>query len=78
MDNNEYDRRVGVLVKEALDAAGVTITRAANETGIPYATLHRKLNPNTGRVTPFNAGELHTIALLLGCTEASFLPEVAA
>lgn len=57
-----YTERVAAAVAAAIAAAGITYQATAKGTGIPQATLHRKLNEHV----PFNARELEQIARYLG------------
>lgn len=61
---SSFPAALGAVVEEALRSAGLTTRRsAADATGIPLATLHRKI---TNPASPFNANELNQIALVTG------------
>lgn len=60
-------RRVVEVVNQAVEAQGLTLRTLSDATGIPLATLHRRL---TGKV-PFDLVELDAVALALGTTMAA-------
>lgn len=76
MDNTtETSRKVAAAVAEALSTADISVLAAAERTGIPRATLDRRLKG----VTAFDIVELELMATMLGRTVADFLvPEGAA
>jgi predicted transcriptional regulator len=62
------DREVGRVVAEMLDQAGISRKRASEVTGIPRATLLRRLNGAS-----FQILELRAIAEMLGVTIAEIV-----
>ncbi|MGW5316752.1 helix-turn-helix domain-containing protein [Nocardia thailandica] len=64
---------LGQSVREAVTDAGLSIRKVAEETGIAFATLQRKLKGHTR--STFDVVELHQIATLLDRPTASLLPE---
>lgn len=56
-----YTERVAAAVAAAITEAGITYQAVAKGTGIPPATLHRKLNEHAA----FNVRELEQIAMYL-------------
>ena len=73
-DNDEYDRKVGVIVRDAIEAKGLSVNGAAKESGIAYATLDRKLRG----LSSFNVRELRALARITGRSVRAFLPVKAA
>ncbi|MGI5223242.1 helix-turn-helix domain-containing protein [Nocardia sp. CA-290969] len=64
---------VGESVGRALDAADLSLRKAAAQTGIPYTTLHRKIKGH-GK-TGFTINELLNIAEALDMSLSQLLPE---
>lgn len=64
---------LGQSVREAVEGAGLSIRRVADETGISFTTLQRKIKGQTR--STFDVVELHQIATLLHRSTASLLPE---
>jgi predicted transcriptional regulator len=62
------DREVARVVAEMLDQAGISRKRASEVTGIPRATLLRRLNGAS-----FQILELRAIAEMLGVTVAEIV-----
>jgi transcriptional regulator with XRE-family HTH domain len=56
------DVLLGTVVSAAIEAAGLSQNRVAEETGIPLATLNRNLRG----LYPFKYAHLHQVAELLG------------
>lgn len=63
-DQHDATRGIASVASAALTEAGISQRDAAERTGIPLATLSRRL---TGR-TPFILTELEAIASLVGTT----------
>jgi transcriptional regulator with XRE-family HTH domain len=63
--------RIAEVVSGALESAGLTQSRVADLTGIPLATLNRRLRG----ITPFTYRELDLIAPLLERTVSSIAAE---
>lgn len=57
--------RIGGRIRAKITQTGATIAGLAETTGIPRATLHRKLDYNPGS---FTATELEAIAVALDCS----------
>lgn len=70
MDNASLDHRVAELVDAAITESGKSRNAVAKETGVPYATLDRKLKG----IASFNVSELSRIAQATGRTTGSFIP----
>lgn len=68
---DEYDRQVGENVRAAFKQAGLSVNRAASESGIAYATLDRKLKG----ITSFTVSELSRLADITSRLESDFLPK---
>jgi len=66
-DNNNYTERVAAAVAAAIQTAGTNANQVAKSTGIPQATLSRRLNGS-----PFHVGELDKIAKHLGVPVEQF------
>lgn len=69
-DNDQYDRLVGLNVRDAIEAKGLSVNAAAKASGVPQATLSRKLDG----LAPFNLRELRRLAQITGRKVRSFLP----
>lgn len=69
-DNDEYDRKVGENVRDAIEAKGLSVNGAAKESGIAYATLDRKLKG----LSSFNTRELRALSRITGRKVRTFLP----
>lgn len=67
-------RTIAANVSAALSTAGIAQRDAAARTGIPLATLSRRL---TGH-SPFNIAELDLLADLLGTNVAALIAQDAA
>jgi len=65
---------VAGLVSDAMDEAGVSQLRLADESGIPRPTLIRRLKGQS----PFKVDELEAIASVLGCSVTSLIPKEVA
>ena len=61
------DRLLTVEVRKAMTASGMSINGLAEETGIPYATLYRRINAVGAG---FSVSELVAIARVLGTSFA--------
>lgn len=61
MEPNDYAKQVARVVADALERANLSQRHVAHSTGIPPATLSRRLNG----VTPFVITELYSIARVL-------------
>lgn len=66
-------RAVGETVDAARREAQISIRSLANDSGIPYPTLNRKL-AGKGHTT-FDIIQLHLISKVLGRSLSSLLPE---
>ncbi|MDF2578473.1 MAG: hypothetical protein K0S49_52 [Microbacterium sp.] len=74
MDNDEYDRAVGENVKTAFIAQFGSLRGGSEASGIPYASLDRKVRG----ITSFNTRELRQAAQATGRKVRSFLPSETA
>lgn len=70
MDMGTYDRLVAERIEKAREARSVSLNALAIGSGIPFATLHRKLN----HTHAFTGGELYSIALVLKLSTRDLLP----
>ena len=61
-------------MRAALDAAGLSVNRAAQLTGIPQSTLDRRL---LGGTPGFTVTELSLLAAVLGIDASSLLKDAA-
>ena len=69
MNTLEYSKQVAENVSKALDGANLSVSAAAEKTGIPRTTLSRHLNhPETA---PFDVIELSRIASITRKTVSS-------
>ncbi|MCW4458154.1 helix-turn-helix transcriptional regulator [Microbacterium sp. MPKO10] len=59
-------------VAAAVERAGMSRTKLADLTGIPYTTLGRKINGHTS----FTAVEIYDIAIALNTAPAALMPQV--
>jgi transcriptional regulator with XRE-family HTH domain len=66
-NSDTYTERVAAAVGAAIEAAGTSANAVAKGTGIPQATLSRRLNGS-----PFHVGELDRIANYLGIQVEQF------
>lgn len=66
-------RALAAVVKRHLDAAGISLRSASESTGIPKATLSRRL----GGQTPLVYTELVMLATVLGATVKDLADEAA-
>lgn len=73
MDNNDVTHQVATAVRERITGRGETQLRVAEVTGIPRATLMRRLS---GAV-PFDVDELARLAAALDCDITDFVPGAA-
>lgn len=71
--HTDFPLRVAQVVTEAMTAGGWSEKALAEATGIPRATLRRRLIGS-----PFDVAELSRIAATLGTTVSDLLGEVAA
>lgn len=60
--SNSYSEQVAAAVQSAITAAGTSVNKVSTGTGIPQATLSRRING----FTPFTVSELESIAHHLG------------
>lgn len=75
MDSTSYAAAVAANVDQAIKAAGLSVLKLAQATGIPRTTLDRRLRSNG--FSPFSVAELKAIADEVGTT-ASVLATVYA
>lgn len=64
---------LGRAVQAAMDNRGISKRQLAADTGIPFATLDRKLK-GLGK-SDFTFPELHRIAARLACRVSDIIPE---
>lgn len=64
-----FIRGLAEAVAEALSEAGLTLSEASIQSGIPKTTLHRRLNA----VSPFLVTELRSLATLAGTTDTALM-----
>lgn len=67
--SNDYDQQVAQITKAAILQHFGSVRAAADAAGIPYVTLHRKLN--NGGLT---VSELHRLARAASLRVSAFLP----
>jgi predicted transcriptional regulator len=62
MDTSRTRSVLARIIGDAIEDAGLSIARVAEKTGIPYATLYRKLHAGSD----FTFAELSAIASVVG------------
>lgn len=72
---NQQSRHFGAEVEARIQAKGLTLRDVVDETGIPLATLHRKLKRED---MSFTLAELRLIAGTLGTTAGAIVTEFEA
>ena len=75
MDNESFDKRLAHRIRETRETAGISLNKLSESAGIPYATLHRKLEKGSGSLL---AREVHSIAKALEVSDSDLWPEVSA
>ena len=75
MDNESINKALFQSITEARESAGISLNALSGKSGIPYATLHRKLNQRAGSLT---ISDFHAIAKALDVPAGSLFPEVEA
>lgn len=73
MDNETFDRTLSQSITEARELAGISLNALSGMSGIPYATLHRKVQQGAGSLT---ARDVNNIAKALNVTASDFFPQV--
>ena len=73
MDNTTFDKALSQSITEARELAGISLNALSGSTGIPYATLHRKIQQGAGSLT---ARDVHIIAKVLNVSATDLFPEV--
>lgn len=73
MDTAAFDLELGRRIRTELQAHDITLTDAAEQTGIPFSTLWRHLN--RGGLT---TRELHALAGLLNTSPSALVETTAA
>lgn len=75
MDNETFDKALSQSITEARESAGISLNALSGMSGIPYATLHRKVQQSAGSLT---ARDVHVIAKALNVSATDLFPEVTA
>ena len=75
MDNATFDKALTESITEARESAGISLNALSGLTGIPYATLHRKVQSRPGTLL---AKDINAIAQALNVPASSLWPEVNA
>lgn len=73
MDNETFDKALSKSIREAREIAGISLNALSGKTGIPYATLYRKVQQDTGSLL---AKEVHAIAKVLDVSDSELWPKV--
>lgn len=75
MDNETFDKALAQSITEAREKAGISLNALSGSTGIPYATLHRKLHRGAGSL---HAKDINAIAKALDTPAQNLWPMVSA
>lgn len=75
MDNASFDKALTESITEARENAGISLNALSGMTGIPYATLHRKVQRGAGSLL---AKDINAIAKALDVPATSLWPQVNA
>lgn len=73
MDNAAFDKALAHRIRQTRESAGISLNKLSETSGIPYATLHRKVEKGVGSLL---AKEVHSIANALDVTDADLWPQV--
>lgn len=73
MDITNFDKALAESITEARELAGISLNALSGMSGIPYATLHRKVQQGAGSLT---ARDVHVIAKVLNVSDADIWPKV--
>jgi transcriptional regulator with XRE-family HTH domain len=75
MDNDTFDRALAQSITEARESAGISLNALSGMSGIPYATLHRKIHQAPSQLS---IRDINAIAKSLNVTASDLFPEVTA
>jgi len=75
MDNATFDKALSQRITNARESAGISLNELSGSTGIPYATLHRKIKQGAGSLS---ARDVQAIAKVLNVSASTLFPEVNA
>lgn len=75
MDNETFDKALSQSITEARELAGISLNALSGMSGIPYATLHRKVQQGSGSLT---ARDVNNIAKALNVSASDLFPQVNA
>lgn len=75
MDNATFDKALSQSITNARESAGISLNELSGFTGIPYATLHRKIKQGAGSLS---ARDVQAIAKVLNVSASTLFPEVNA
>jgi transcriptional regulator with XRE-family HTH domain len=75
MDSKNFDRQLTQSIREARESAGISLNALSGMSGIPYATLYRKVEQDSGSLS---ARDVHVISKVLNISASDLFPEVKA
>lgn len=75
MDSKSFDKALTQSIREARESAGISLNALSGKSGIPYATLYRKVEQDSGSLT---ARDVHAIAKVLNISARDLFPKASA